>query len=135
MRKALVALSMILIIAGLLAVSGCVRTGRIVNLNKMLMDGESWTYEGYEGGLIIFCEDGSFRFVGDEKAENGGYEVFQTDDGNRLELTFVDADGNAVRLEEWSAEGDIGTVDTVTDPQGQTYYLAGTRDSLRNPDL
>jgi hypothetical protein len=128
MRKALVALSMILILAGLVAATGCNRKGQIVNLDKMLMNGESWTYEGEEGGLIIFGEDGTFRSVQGEVVENGAYEV----DGDRAELTFVDAEGNEVRVEEWSIAGDIGSeTGVVTDSQGQEYFLQGTRESLR----
>jgi hypothetical protein len=127
MRKALVALSMILIIACLFATSGCNRTGQIVNLEKMLMDGESWTYEGQEGDLIVFGEDGSFRSVIRENVENGAYEV----DGMRAELTFVDKEGNEVRVEEWKVEGNPGEVDIITDQQGQDFSLKGTRETLR----
>ncbi|RJP34767.1 MAG: hypothetical protein C4536_02195 [Actinobacteria bacterium] len=131
MRKALVALIMILVVAGLVAISGCNSRGQIVNLDKMLMDGESWTYEGYEGDLIVFGEDGSFRLVAGEKVENGAYEVFQTDDGNRAKLTFVDSEGNEIGVEEWTVSGDIGEVDVITDQEGQEFYLKGTKESLR----
>ena len=127
MRKALVALSVTLIIAGLITASGCGRRGRIVNLDKMLMDGESWTYEGEEGDLIVFGEDGTFRSVIGGKVENGAQEV----DGGRAELIFVDGDGNEVRTEEWSVTGNIGEADIVTDPQGQDFLLKGTRGTLR----
>jgi hypothetical protein len=127
MRKALVALSMILMIAGLVAASGCGGRRKIVNLDKMLMDGESWTYEGDEGNLVVFGEDGSFRWVAGEAVENGGYEA----DGDRLELTFVDSGGNEVRVEEWSATGDIGGDEVITDSEGQEFFLKGTRETLR----
>jgi len=127
MRKALIALSILLIFVGLVAVCGCNRKGQIVNLDKMLMDGASWTYEGEWGDLIVFGEDGSFRSVSGETVENGGYGV----DGDLAELTFVDSEGNEVRVEEWSVTGDIGEDIVITDPQGQEFILKGTRETLR----
>lgn len=127
MRKALIALTVLLVFAGLFAACGCNTRGQIVNLNKMLMDGESWTYEGEVGDLVVFGEDGSFRAVISEKVENGGYEV----DGDIAQLTFVDSEGNEVRVEEWSVNGEIGEDIVITDQQGQEYILKGTRETLR----
>ncbi|MBN2028586.1 MAG: hypothetical protein JW854_17675 [Actinobacteria bacterium] len=127
MRRALAAPIIFLLIAGLVAATGCNRRGQIVNLDKMLMDGESWTYEGENGDLIVLGEDGSFRAVIGEKVENGGYEV----DGDRAELTFVDSGGNEIRVEEWSVAGDIGEDIIITDLQGQEFFLKGSRETLR----
>jgi hypothetical protein len=93
----------------------------------MLMDGESWTYEGDEGDLIVFGEDGTFRAVIGGKMVNGGYEV----DGDQAELIFVDDEGNEVGTEEWSVTGNIGEADIVTDPLGQDFLLKGSRETLR----
>jgi hypothetical protein len=132
MRRAFIALSMIFIIAALVAVSGCGKSSKTVNLDKMLMDGESWTYEGSEGNLVVFGEDGTFRSVSGSAVENGAYKVFKMDDSNRAELTFVDKEGHEVRVEEWSMTGDIGKADGgVTDLQGQEFILRGTKDTLR----
>jgi hypothetical protein len=132
MRKIFIASSMFFIIAALVAVSGCSNSGQPINLNKMLMDGESWTYEGSGGDLIVFGEDGTFRWVSGSAVENGAYKVFKIDDGNRVELTFVDAKGKEVRVEEWSITGDIGEADgVVTDLQGQEFLIRGTKDTLR----
>ena len=80
-----------------------------------------------DGRVIVFGEDGSFRWVNGDKVENGGYEA----DGDQLELIFVDSKGNEVERDEWSIAGDIGGEETViTDPQGQEYYLSGTREIL-----
>ena len=57
--------------------------------------------------------------------------IAQNDDGNQLELTFVDSGGNEVRVEEWSATGDIGEDVIITDSQGQQFFLSGTRASVR----
>jgi len=127
MRKALAVLSIFLVITGLVAVSGCNRTGQIVNLNKMLMNGASWTYEGEGGDLIVFGEDGSFRLVSSGTVENGAYEV----DSDQAQLTFVDSKGNEVRVEEWSMTGAIGEDIVITDPQDQEFILKGTRETLR----
>jgi hypothetical protein len=129
MRKACVALIVILIITGMVAVSGC--GSRRDALNKMLMDGESWTYEGIEGDLIVVGEDGTFRLVINNEVENGTYEVFQIDDGYRAELTFVDKEGDESGVEEWSMTGDIGEVGIITDPRGQEFSLQGTKETLR----
>jgi hypothetical protein len=129
MRKAFVAFIVVLIITGMVAVSGC--GGRRGSLNKMLMDGESWTYEGAEGDLIVVGEDGTFRVVINSEVENGTYEVFQIDDGYRAELTFVNKEGDELRVEEWSMTGAIGEVGIITDPRGQEFSLKGTRETLR----
>ena len=127
MRKSLVVLSILLVITSLVAVSGCGSSSKIVNLNKMLMNGDSWTYEGEQGDLIVLGEDGSFRTVIRDVVENGGYEV----DGDYAELTFVDSKGSEVRVEEWSVTGEIGEDMVITDLQGQEFWLKGTRDTLR----
>ena len=79
------------------------------------------------GDLVVFGEDGSFRTVISEKVENGGYEV----NGDIAQLTFVDSEGDEVRVEEWSVTGDIGEDIVITDQQGQEYILKGTRETLR----
>lgn len=127
MRKTLAVLSLMLVITSLVAASGCGSSSKIVNLDKMLMNGESWTYEGEQGDLIVLGEDGSFRAVISDRVENGGYEA----DGERAELTFVDSKGNEVRVEEWSVTGDIGKDIIITDQQGQEFTLKGTRKTLR----
>lgn len=132
MRKTFFALSIVLIIASLFAASGCGgKRDQLVNLDKMLMNGESWIYEGSEGDLIVFGEDGSFRSVSGSEVESGAYKVFKMDDGNRAELTFVDKGGNAVRVEEWSMTGDIGEDEVITALQGQEFLLRGTKETLR----
>jgi len=127
MRKTLAVLCLMLAITGLIAATGCGSSSKIVNLDKMLMNGESWTYEGEQGDLIVLGEDGSFRTVISNKVENGGYEV----NGERAELTFVDSKGNEVRVEEWSVAGDIGEDIVITDLQGQEFFLKGSRETLR----
>lgn len=127
MRKAFAASIILLLIVGLITASGCGSSSKIVNLDKMLMDGASWTYEGEWGDLVVFGEDGSFRSVSGDTIENGGYEV----DGDIAQLTFVDSEGKEVRVEEWSVTGDIGEDIVITDPQGQEFILKGTRETLR----
>lgn len=128
MRKAGLALCLVLIVISLVAVSGCARSGGIINLYKMLMNGASWTYEGIAGDLMVIGEDGSFRLVSGEQVTNGGYEV----EGDQLELIFVDSEGNEIGTEEWSIEGDINGEETViTDLQGQKFYLSGGGNTLR----
>ena len=133
MRKTLVAAAVILAIASLAVFSGCRNSGdnQQVDLNDILLEGKNWTYEGSKGDLIVFAEDGTFRSVIDEKVEDGTYKVFQTDDGEWVELTFLDEKGNQDRVEEWSMTADIGEGDTITDLQGQEYLLRGTKETLR----
>jgi hypothetical protein len=131
MKKPIIAMSMTVAVL-LLAVTGCGGNGEHqVNLNDILMEGENYTYEGDEGDLIVLAEDGTFRSVIGNKVEDGTYKLFQTEDDSWAELSFLSEEGDEERVEEWRMTTAAGEIETVTDLNGQSFILQGTRQTLR----
>jgi hypothetical protein len=129
----LVLIIAVLLIAGVTALAGCGGgTDQKKDLNDVLVqEGDSFTFEGNQGDLVVFSRDGSFRSVIGGVVEDGTYEIFEGADAVRVELTFENKVGDFAGVETWEiTEGADGSA-LITDPRDEQYVLKGTQRGLR----
>ncbi len=128
-----VALTLLLVIA-IPAASGCGDSGedQRIDIDDILMEeGDSFTFEGNEGDLVVLASDNTFRAAIAGEVKNGAYDIFQSEDAIRLELVFEDRNEETGEFESWDiVKNEDGNV-VLTDLRGQSFTLKGSKEGLR----
>ncbi|MBU1672607.1 MAG: hypothetical protein KKF41_09265 [Actinobacteria bacterium] len=127
MKKVLLVLSVGLLALGLIAVTGCgggegTTSGEeteVISLDENVEEGIVGTYRQNVGGTgsIVFQKDGTFEGDAWGSPRKGKYEVEDTEDHNRIVLTFDDAGPQ----ETWGIGISMGKVVAVTSPDAVQY--------------
>lgn len=124
----------VLLIVAVASVTGCedgAQDQRIEINDVLLEEGDSFTFEGDKGDLIVISSENTFRAVIAGEVEDGDYEILQSEGVIRLELIFENRDEETGKFETWDlAENQDGNV-VLTDLQGESFRLKGTAKGLR----
>jgi len=131
MSRALASICVVLMITGLVVISGCGSSGFTeLDVDEPLVAGTQTDFIDEDGNIVAFTQFGTFKLVIDDNLVEGNYTVIVSTEGDSIEMTFDDGE-----IENWSIFIAEGKVNAVIDDEGTKYTQQDQLEVERQTDI